>query len=82
MSWWPKPEYWDKSPYSVGYWSDAAENWFLARLSKIRSDEMIVFGAKKWKDVLRNAVVAAKLRTAVDNASEQFLIQDYRMPTS
>ena len=68
-----------KSPYNVGYWSQAAENWFLTRLSKIRSGEAVLFPAKKWRDVLRSGVIGSKLRNAVENHSTDFLRKDYHI---
>ena len=73
VSWWPKAVTWENRTMDLGYWTPFAEVWFQRRLDRIRSHEAHPKTASVWKDDLKAAPSAKKLRLAVDTASTIFL---------
>jgi hypothetical protein len=53
LSWWPKPDVWEKSVLNVGYWSDNCESWFQDCLAKIRGGLEHPKGASAWRSALK-----------------------------
>ena len=57
----------------MGHWSSFAELWFQKRLDKIRSHEAPPKTVVAWKNDVKIAPIAKRLRLAVDMASERFM---------
>ncbi|KAH8115503.1 hypothetical protein DFH11DRAFT_1488066, partial [Phellopilus nigrolimitatus] len=56
VSWWPKKNAWESSGLNVGYWTPAAEKWFLERLERLRSNaerEERAKSSRRWKQAVR-----------------------------
>ena len=76
MSWWPKVMVWEGSCYDLGYWTPYAEMWFQTRLDKIRAHEARPKSVTVWRNDLKNARNAKRLRDAVFVASENFVAEN------
>ena len=73
MSWWPKAYSWEAGHYDIGYWTSNAELWFQQRLDKMRSHDAKPMPLGWWRDQLKSANNAKKLKQAVNKASRQFM---------
>ncbi|KAI0634147.1 hypothetical protein C8Q77DRAFT_1056369 [Trametes polyzona] len=73
LSWWPKPNIWEKSSLNVGYWTPWCEEWFQAVLKRHLSGNAVLKNSSAWKDALSHFKPAGKLRDAVERASQVFL---------
>ena len=73
MSWWPRVHTWEAGTYDLGCWTTFAEMWFQHRLDRIRSHEAKPKSVSGWRNDLKSAMNAKKVRDAVANASEQFV---------
>ncbi|KIJ33694.1 hypothetical protein M422DRAFT_142633, partial [Sphaerobolus stellatus SS14] len=51
-SWWPRPNTWEHSSFSVGYWSSECEHWYQARLKKIMDGTADLHSVSQWKKSL------------------------------
>ncbi|KAI0373836.1 hypothetical protein BV20DRAFT_937080 [Pilatotrama ljubarskyi] len=81
LSWWPKPNVWEKSDLHTGYWTPYCEHWFQTLLSKYRCGEEQPRNAGRWRDTLRHAKRAGKLRESIEVASANFLYNRMHIPS-
>ena len=75
MSWWPKASTWESGSLDNGYWTSFAEVWFQKRLDRIRSHEAKPKTASGWRDELKCAHNAKKLRKMTETALQQFFFR-------
>ncbi|PIL26011.1 hypothetical protein GSI_11765 [Ganoderma sinense ZZ0214-1] len=80
FSWWPKADTWEKSDLNKGYWTPYCEQWFQERLDRIRNNATSPRTAKKWSDGLKRIKVSGPFHTAIQDASAQFLAQEFGVP--
>ena len=73
FSWWPKASVWEKSTLDVGLWSLYDEVWFQTRLEHIRARRQKPKTVSAWKEALKSAKNARRLRKALEAASKDFL---------
>ena len=62
----------------LGYWTAYAETWFQARLDRIRCHDARVKNASQWRDDLKRAHSAKKLRAMTDQAATTFFVNHGR----
>ena len=62
----------------LGYWTSFAETWFQNRLDRIRSHDARVKNASQWRDDLKCARNAKKLRAMTDQAAGKFFVRHGR----
>lgn len=73
MSWWPKPNAWEKSGLNVGYWSADCESWYQRRLENIRTSKVELRSGGGWKQAMRLQKKARHLVDAYEEAAGMFL---------
>ena len=76
VSWWPKVHMWETGSYNMGYWTSFTEVWFKSRLDRIRSHEAQPKSIAAWKNDMKSAHNAKKVKQAMDAASRDF-VQSY-----
>ena len=74
--WWPKVHMWESGCYNMGYWTSFAEVWFKSRLDRIRSHEAHPKSIAAWKNDMKSAHNAKKVKQATVAASKSF-VQSY-----
>lgn len=79
MSWWPKPNAWEKSGLNVGYWSADCESWYQRRLETIRASQIQLRSGAEWKQALRLQKKARELVYSYEQAASMFL-QGHHFP--
>ncbi|KAG0698811.1 hypothetical protein DFH29DRAFT_809869, partial [Suillus ampliporus] len=55
LSWWPRPNLFEKGGMWTGYWNASCESWFQWRLDLIRCGKAKPLASKQWKSALRFA---------------------------
>jgi len=74
LSWWPRPNVFDKSGMWTGYWNSSCEIWFQQRLDSIHCGEAKPLKAKEWKSALRyHQKKTRQLCDLTEEASARFI---------
>ncbi|KAG2366246.1 hypothetical protein BDR07DRAFT_1274922 [Suillus spraguei] len=53
LSWWPRPNVFDKCSLWTGYWNTSCESWFQERLGLIRCGKAKMYNTRDWRSKLR-----------------------------
>lgn len=74
LSWWPRPNVFDKCGMWTGYWNSSCEIWFQQRLDSIHCGEAKPLKAKEWKSALRyHQKKTRQLCDLTEEASARFI---------
>jgi hypothetical protein len=73
VSWFPPPNIWDTSGFSVGQWTHECEKWFQEHVSKIRSGTFQPLSSTDWRKKIRNTRLAGKLAYQMKKGAASFI---------